>query len=73
MQRRINHARNLVDKVESKCMLTSSNLRITVAIAQVMCSHMQARGMHACMHANPGIDERGVQYVYVWGHAVENV
>ena len=49
MQRRINHARNLVDKVESKCMLTSSNLRITVAIAQVMCSHMQARGMHACM------------------------
>ena len=31
MQRRINYARNLVDKVESKCMLTSSNLRITVA------------------------------------------
>ena len=37
-------------------MLTPTNLKITVAI--VMCSH---KGMHA----NPGIDERGVQYVYI--------
>ena len=60
MQRRINHARNLVDKVESKCMLTPSNLKITVA------SHVFSHA-GVCMHANPGIDERGVQYVQYLG------
>ena len=64
MQRRINYARNLVDKVESKCMLTSSNLRITVA------SHVFSHA-GVCMQIQEST-KGGVQYVYVWGHAVEN-
>ena len=57
MRRRIDHARNLVDKVESKCKLTPSNLKITVA------SHVFSHA-GVCMHANPGIDERGYS-VYI--------
>ena len=48
-------------------MLTPTNSKITVA------SHVFSHA--GGMYANPGIDEMGVQYVYiwgVWGHVAEN-
>ena len=58
MQGSINHAKKC-RVTNSKCMLTPTNSKITVA--SHVCSHHDMGGQHA----NPGIDEMGVQYVYI--------